>query len=56
MKPATVSVTCGCLLKSHSLMVKSVKDTFEVVLADPSGRWLGEGYGGLENTAGHLPA
>lgn len=27
---------------------KSVKDTFEVVLADPSGRWLGEGYGGLK--------
>ncbi len=27
---------------------KTVKDTFEVVLADPSGRWLGEGYGGLK--------
>ncbi len=25
-----------------------VKDTFEVILADPSGRWLGEGYGGLK--------
>jgi gliding motility-associated lipoprotein GldH len=24
------------------------KDTFEVVLADPSGRWLGDGFGGLK--------
>lgn len=27
----------------------AVKDTFEMVLADPSGRWLGEGFGGLKN-------
>lgn len=27
----------------------SVKDTFEVVLADPAGRWLGEGHGGLKS-------
>lgn len=26
-----------------------VKDTFEMVLADPSGKWLGEGMGGLKN-------
>ncbi len=25
------------------------RDTFEVVLADPSGRWLGDGFGGLKN-------
>ena len=25
-----------------------LKDTFEVVLADLSGRWLGQGYGGLK--------
>ena len=24
------------------------KDTFEIVLADPSGRWLGDGFGGLK--------
>jgi gliding motility-associated lipoprotein GldH len=27
----------------------SVNDTFEVTLADPSGKWLGEGFGGLKN-------
>ena len=27
---------------------KVEKDTFEVVLADPSGRWLGDGFGGLK--------
>ncbi|MCG6188734.1 gliding motility lipoprotein GldH [Maribellus maritimus] len=27
---------------------KSVKDTFEVTLADPSGKWLGEGFSGLK--------
>lgn len=27
----------------------TVKDTFEMVLADPSGKWLGEGFGGLKN-------
>lgn len=26
----------------------AIKDTFEVVLADPSGKWLGEGMGGLK--------
>ncbi len=26
----------------------TVKDTFEVLLAEPSGRWLGEGFGGLK--------
>lgn len=25
-----------------------LRDTFEVVLAEPSGRWLGKGYGGLK--------
>ena len=25
------------------------KDTFEMMLADPSGKWLGEGKGGLKN-------
>lgn len=25
-----------------------LRDTFEIVLADPSGRWLGEGFGGLK--------
>jgi gliding motility-associated lipoprotein GldH len=25
------------------------KDSVEVVLADPSGRWLGKGYGGIKN-------
>jgi gliding motility-associated lipoprotein GldH len=27
---------------------ETVRDTFEIVLADPSGRWLGEGFGGLK--------
>lgn len=27
---------------------ETTKDTFEVVLADPSGQWLGEGFGGLK--------
>ncbi len=27
---------------------QTAKDTFEVVLADPSGQWLGDGYGGLK--------
>jgi gliding motility-associated lipoprotein GldH len=27
---------------------KVEKDTFEVILADPSGRWLGDGFGGLK--------
>ena len=27
---------------------EAVKDTFEMVLADPSGKWLGEGFGGLK--------
>ena len=26
----------------------SVTDTFELSLADPSGRWLGEGFGGIK--------
>ncbi|MDX1283445.1 MAG: gliding motility lipoprotein GldH [Draconibacterium sp.] len=26
----------------------AVKDTFEIVLADPTGQWLGEGMGGLK--------
>ncbi|MEN8118269.1 MAG: gliding motility lipoprotein GldH [Bacteroidota bacterium] len=26
----------------------AVKDTFEMVLADSSGKWLGEGFGGLK--------
>ena len=26
----------------------AVKDTFEVVLAEPSGKWLGEGFGGIK--------
>lgn len=25
-----------------------MRDTFEIVLAEPSGRWLGEGFGGLK--------
>jgi gliding motility-associated lipoprotein GldH len=25
-----------------------LRDTFEIVLADPSGRWFGEGFGGLK--------
>ena len=28
---------------------KSVADTFEITLADPSGKWLGEGFGGIKN-------
>lgn len=28
---------------------EAVSDTFEMVLADPSGKWLGEGFGGLKN-------
>ena len=27
---------------------QAVKDTFEMVLADPAGKWLGEGFGGLK--------
>ena len=27
----------------------SVTDTFEITLADPSGKWLGEGFGGIKN-------
>lgn len=27
---------------------EAVKDTFEMVLADPTGKWLGEGLGGLK--------
>ena len=27
---------------------KAVKDTFEITLADPSGKWLGDGFGGLK--------
>jgi len=27
---------------------ETVKDTFEIILADPSGRWLGEGFAGLK--------
>jgi gliding motility-associated lipoprotein GldH len=27
---------------------ETVKDTFEVALADPSGKWLGDGFGGLK--------
>ncbi|MCD6355604.1 MAG: gliding motility lipoprotein GldH [Prolixibacteraceae bacterium] len=27
---------------------KAVKDTFEVTLADPSGKWLGNGFGGIK--------
>lgn len=27
---------------------ETTKDTFEVVLADPKGKWLGEGFGGLK--------
>lgn len=26
----------------------ALKDTFEMVLADPSGKWLGEGFGGYK--------
>lgn len=26
----------------------AVADTFEVVLADPTGKWLGEGFGGIK--------
>ncbi len=26
----------------------AIKDTFEMVLAEPSGKWLGEGFGGLK--------
>lgn len=26
----------------------AVQDTFEMVLAEPSGKWLGEGFGGLK--------
>lgn len=26
----------------------AVKDTFEMVLAEPSGKWLGQGFGGLK--------
>ena len=28
---------------------KSVTDTFEITLADPSGKWLGEGFGGVKD-------
>ena len=27
----------------------TVTDTFEITLADPTGKWLGEGFGGLKN-------
>nr|WP_321353619.1 gliding motility lipoprotein GldH [uncultured Draconibacterium sp.] len=27
---------------------EAVQDTFEMLLADPSGKWLGEGFGGLK--------
>ncbi len=27
----------------------AIKDTFEMVLADPAGKWLGHGFGGLKN-------
>ena len=27
----------------------SVTDTFDITLADPSGKWLGEGFGGVKN-------
>ncbi len=27
---------------------KATKDTFEVTLAEPSGKWLGDGFGGLK--------
>lgn len=27
----------------------AMRDTFEMVLADPSGKWLGKGMGGLKN-------
>ncbi|MDD4107546.1 MAG: gliding motility lipoprotein GldH [Prolixibacteraceae bacterium] len=27
---------------------EAVEDTFEIILADPSGRWLGEGFAGLK--------
>ncbi|MFW6310547.1 MAG: gliding motility lipoprotein GldH [Prolixibacteraceae bacterium] len=27
---------------------KTLKDTFEITLAAPSGKWLGEGFGGLK--------
>jgi gliding motility-associated lipoprotein GldH len=27
---------------------KVVRDTFEVALAEPSGRWLGDGFGGIK--------
>jgi gliding motility-associated lipoprotein GldH len=33
-----------------------LRDTFEIVVADPSGRWLGKGFGGLKDTSNHLPA
>jgi gliding motility-associated lipoprotein GldH len=25
-----------------------LRDTFEIVVADPSGRWLGKGFGGIK--------
>jgi len=28
---------------------QAIKDTFEMVLADPAGKWLGHGFGGLKN-------
>ncbi len=27
---------------------ETIRDTFEIVLADPSGQWLGKGFGGLK--------
>lgn len=27
---------------------KTIEDKFEIALADPSGKWLGEGFGGLK--------
>ena len=28
---------------------KATKDTFEITLAEPSGKWLGDGFGGLKS-------
>jgi gliding motility-associated lipoprotein GldH len=29
---------------------ETIKDTFEVLLAEPSGQWLGKGFGGLKTS------
>lgn len=29
---------------------KATKDTFEITLAEPSGKWLGEGFGGIKTS------